>query len=341
MDNRITIFDVAKKTVCLIETVNRAISNKARISEKTKWYIVDAAHAMGYKPSQAAAGISRAQIGIGVVIHRPIHVFIDEIQAGIENGFKQLADFNVSGEISVYDSVAARDMPHKIREMIDSGVSGVLIIPLGQDNGFAALVAEIRQKNGITATVVSDLPGAVLSARNNGMIAGSMAAEMPHMIAPGRSVAVVTANRQKTVHRDAITGFYEVADTAGMDVAGVFEHHDNPPTAYRLMDCILEARLDIGGVYLGSANSVPFCRRGGVNGCAGRIKIVASAVLAELTQYLKQDVLQATIFRHPFNQDSLAVRYLHEYPVEGRRFEQNVLLMPQRAVKRNMDSISN
>jgi LacI family transcriptional regulator len=261
MDNRITIFDVAKKTGCTIATVNRAISNKARISEKTKWYIVDAARAMGYKPSQAAAGISRAQIRIGVLIHRPIHAFSDEIQAGIEIGFKQLADFNVSGEISVSDSVDARDMPHKIWEMIDSCVSGVLIMPPSQDNDFAELVAEIRQKNGITATVVSDLPGAVLSVRNNGMIAGSMAAEMLHMIAPGRPVAVVTANRQKTVHRDAITGFYEVADTAGTDVAGVFEHHDSPQPAYRLMDCILEARPDVGGVYLGSANSVPFCRR--------------------------------------------------------------------------------
>jgi hypothetical protein len=48
-----------------------------------------------------------------------------------------------------------------------------------------------------------------------------------------------------------------------------------------------------------------------------------------------------TIFQHPFNQGSLAVRYLYEYLVEGRRFERNVLLMPQRTVKRNIDYISN
>ena len=259
MNNRITIYDVAEKTGYSIATVNRALSNKSRISEKTKQYIIDTAQAMGYKPSQAAAGISRAQIRIGVVIHRPIHAFIDEIQAGIENGFKQIADFNVSGEIYVSDSADTRDMLDKARKMVDSGVSGMLIMPPALDTGFAELIAEIKEKGVITATVVSDLPGAVFSVRNNGVVAGSMAAEMLHLLAPGKKVAAVTANRQKTVHKDTITGFYQFADAARMDVAGVYEHHDSPQTAYRLVDRILETHSDIGGVYLGSANSVTFC----------------------------------------------------------------------------------
>ena len=341
MNHRVTIYDVANKTGYSIATVNRALSNKARISETTKKYIVETAHAMGYEPSQAAAGISRAQIRIGVVIHRPIHAFIDEIQAGIESGFQQIAYFNVAGDVYISESADTRDMLDKIREMVDSGVSGMLIMPPAKDDGFAEVIAEIRQKGVITATVVSDLPGSVFSVRNNGIVAGNMAAEMLHMLAPGRKVATVTANRQKTVHRDTITGFYQFADAAGMDVVGVYEHHDNPQTAYRLVDRILEAHPDIGGVYLGSANSITFCRRLVELDVTDRIKIVASDVFAELTQYLKQDVVQAIIFQHPFNQGRLAIRYLYEYLVQGRRFEQNVLLMPQLVVKSNIDYISN
>ncbi len=341
MSNRVTIYDVAEKTGFSIATVNRALSNKTRISEETRQFIIDTAHAMGYQPSQAAAGLSRAQIRIGVVIHRPIHAFIDEIQAGIEFGFKQAADFNVTGEIYVSDSADTRDMLDKIREMVEDGISGVLIMPPANDEGFAELIAELGEKGVVTATVVSDLPGAVFSVRNNGIIAGSMAAEMLHMLVPGKPVAAVTANRQKTVHRDTITGFYQYADAAGMNVAGVFEHHDNPQTAYRLLDSILETHPDIGGVYLGSANSATFCARTVELGMSSRLKIVASDVFEELTRYLKQDVVQATIFQNPFNQGRLAVRYLYEYLAQGCRFEPNILLMPRLVIKSNIDYISN
>jgi len=341
MNSRITIYDVAEKTGYSIATVNRALSNKSRISEDTRQYIVDTARAMGYKPSQAAAGISRAHIRIGVVIHRPIHAFIDEIQAGIESGFRQIADFNVSGDIYVSDSADARDMLDQVREMVGSGVSAVLIMPPASDAGFEELITEIKEKSVATATVVSDLPGAVFSVRSNGIVAGNMAAEMLNMIAPGRKVAAVTANRDKTVHRDTLTGFYQFAEAAGMDVAGVFEHHDDPQIAYRLVDRILEAHPDIGGVYLGSANSATFCARVVELSIAGSLKIVASDVFAELTQYLKQDVIQATIFQNPFNQGRLAVRYLYEYLAQRRRFDQDFLLMPQLVVKSNIDYISN
>ena len=341
MNNRITIYDVAKKTGYSIATVNRALSDKSRISQKTKQHIIDTAQEMGYKPSKAAAGISRAQIRIGVVIRNTIQAFVDDILSGIHSAFEQLEDFNVSGEIYVSDNADAQDMLSKIREMADSGVNAILILPPENDAGFEELICDIQQNKVLSATVVSDLPGAVFSVRNNGVISGSMAAEMLYMLAPDQKVAIVTANRNKTVHKETIIGFHQFADAKGMEVVGVFEHNDSPEAAYHLVDRILQSYPDIGGVYLGSANSTTFCQRVVELGYAGKLKIVASDVFAELTGNLKNDVVQATIFQNPYNQGRLAVRYLYEYLVEGRRFENNVFLLPQLVIKSNIDHISN
>ncbi len=339
--NRITIYDVAKKTGYSIATVNRALSNKSRISQKTRDFIVHAAQEMGYKPSKAAAGISRAQIQIGVVIRNAIQAFVDEILSGIESSFEQLEDFNVSGEIYVSSSADAQDMLEKIRDMVDRGFNAILILPPENDAGFEQLIQEIAQKKVVTATVVSDLPGAAFSVRNNGILSGSLAAEMLCMLAPGKKTAIVTASKEKTVHKDTITGFYRFADAHGMDVAGIYEHNDSPEAAYQLVDRILRENPDIGGVYLGSANSSTFCKRVVELGCERRLKIVASDVFDELTAFLKEDVIQATIFQNPYNQGRLAVRYLYEYIVEGRKLDDTVFLLPQLVVKSNIDYITN
>ena len=123
-----------------------------------------------------------------------------------------------------------------------------------------------------------------------------------------------------------------------MDFVGVYEHNDNPQTAYRLVDQIIDDHPDIAGVYLGSANSTTFCRRVVELGYDKKLKIVASDIFTELIDYLRKDIVQATIFQNPYNQGRLAVRYLYEMMAEGRVIDRNIFLDPQLVIKSNVDS---
>ena len=338
MKRKVTIYDVAEKTGYSIATVNRALSNKARISNKTKALIIKKAEEMGYKPSKTAAGLSRGHIKIGVVIHNAINAFSDEVLLGIKESFKQLEDFNVLGDIYVTDRNEADVTLEKIKDMAADGVNAIIILPPENDRGLNQAIEKLKEDNIITATVVSDLPSAMFSVRNNGIVAGNIAAEMLKLLVGDKQVAIVTANKEKSVHKDTIDGFCAFASKYGVNLVEIFEHNDNPDAAYHLVDEILKTYPDIGGIYLGSANSTTFCKRIVERGCEKNIKIVASDVFTELVRYLKQDVIQATIFQNPYNQGRLAVRYLYEYLTEGKALKKNIFLDPQLVIKSNVDS---
>ena len=57
-----------------------------------------------------------------------------------------------------------------------------------------------------------------------------------------------------------------------------------------------------------------------------------------MVEFIKSGLVFATIFQNPFNQGRLATRYLFEYLVEGREFEEDeVLLDPQIVLKSNLE----
>ena len=94
---------------------------------------------------------------------------------------------------------------------------------------------------------------------------------------------------------------------------------------------------DIGGLYIGSANSITVCNRLVELGLKGRIKIVASDVFPELIDHMKNGVIDATIFQQPHNIGYLAFKYLFEYLTEGRRIDKDILLPPQIVLNSNLE----
>ena len=67
---KVTIYDIAEKTGFSAVTVHRALSNKGRISEKTKALILKTARELEYEVNPAAQGLRRTPIKIGAVLNR-------------------------------------------------------------------------------------------------------------------------------------------------------------------------------------------------------------------------------------------------------------------------------
>jgi LacI family transcriptional regulator len=81
---RVTIDHVARATGVSRQTVSRAINNKSEIDPETRQRILDAARAMGYRPSRFARGLVRQDlITIGLVIADVLNPFFPEVTAGV------------------------------------------------------------------------------------------------------------------------------------------------------------------------------------------------------------------------------------------------------------------
>ena len=80
---RVTIHDVARTAGVSRQTVSRALNDKAEIDGSTKQRVLDAAKALGYRPSRFARGLVRQDTTtIGLVIPDLMNPFFTEVASG-------------------------------------------------------------------------------------------------------------------------------------------------------------------------------------------------------------------------------------------------------------------
>ena len=341
MQKKVTIYDVAKKLNISTATVNRALNGKPKVSEETRRLVINTASKMGYKASKAASSLSRKPIKIGVLINQSINDFLDRFEDGCKKAFNELADFNVVGEIyktKKHNNI--EELKEKALEFVAREFDGIVIIPPGHEKEFNEFVKNNVPNDISVATAVSDLKKEqrLFSVRNNGRIAGKIAAELLKIYVGEKPVAIVTGTRDLVVHRETIEGFEEYAQENNLNLIGVYEHRDDPDIAYHLANSFIKTNPNIAGIYFGSANSETFCRRLEEVGYAGKIKIVASDIFPTLVENIKKGIVNATIFQNPYLQGHKSVRYLYESIAEGRVFEKDIIYLdPQIVLSSNIE----
>ena len=340
---KVTIYDVSEKLGISTATVNRAINNKPKVSEKTKKLVLQTAKEMGYTPSRTASSLSRTPVRIGFIITCEIYDFLIEVEKGVRQAYSELYDFNLQGEILILsERLPGDDFVNQIKAFADKGFDGIIMLPNTDDRITRVACSYINRKGIQLATIVSDVNvKRLFSIRNNGVIAGEMAAELlSYMVQDNRPIAMVTGNKDSVVHAETIVGFNEfVAHNSGkMNFVGVYEHQDDPDIAYFLANKIVNDYPDIGGIYLGSANSVTFCKRICELGLGGKIKIVASDVFPDLTDLIRKGIVNATIFQNPYMQGKRAVQCMFEYLAESKKLKNDSIhLDPQIVLSCNLD----
>jgi LacI family transcriptional regulator len=332
---KVTIYDVSQRLGVSTATVNRALNGKPKVSEEMRKRVIETADEMGYKASKTASSLSRKEIKIGVVLNDTIAGFIKDIKSGAKKALEDLADYKVSGEIRVTKTPDdKKEFEELLWEMVDKGCNGIAVVPPSIEAELDDVIQKIRARGIIVGTAVSDMPTSKrnLSVRNNGIVAGQMAAQILHWLVGREPVAIVTGYRDSTVHKETITGFRKYADLLSMNEAGIYEHRDDPEIAYYLATRMIRERPDIKGIYFGSANSVTFCNRLEELGYAGKIKIVASDLLPGIVEHMKKGTVDATIFQNPFDQGRLVVTYIYRMLAENFQLENDVKYLNPRIV---------
>ncbi|MEU2287087.1 LacI family DNA-binding transcriptional regulator [Streptomyces sp. NPDC013178] len=119
---RVTIDDVAEAAGVSRQTVSRALNDKGEIGVATKQRVLDAAQALGYRPSRFARGLVRQDtFSVGLVIPDLLNPFFTEVAAAALDAARTLG-----WHVVVYDTGDRVEEERGTLEVIASQVDAVV-----------------------------------------------------------------------------------------------------------------------------------------------------------------------------------------------------------------------
>lgn len=309
--------------------------------------VTEAVERTGYRPSKTAAALKRAPVHVKLIAMVNIPEYSDVVLSGSKKAFEELEDYNFFGDILQLNyMISYKDYIDKLYQCAEEGVDGLLLLGPREDNIVKAAMEDIAKKYNTkfcVAQAVINTPSNQLSIQINGYADGKVAAELLEAyLQPGDKTAIVTQNRVFSEHQASIRGFRETIEQGKLKFAGVFEHNDEPALAAWLAEKIVSDIPDIKGVFLSTANSIPFCKKLEELGYAGRVKIIASDIFPALSDMMERGIVQATIYKSPEKLGELLVRSMYAYLMEGETFESKLMLInPQILLNGNKDLTQN
>lgn len=342
MHKRVTIKDIANRLGVSTATVTYALSGKPKVSEDVRNMVLAAAEEMEYLPNRTAQALARNKLKIGIVYPEQPVEFFKYIRKGIEMGLDELVDYKITGyyrPVKRLDS--SLEMKKALEELIDENINGLLISPGFNYYEYQEVIDKIKNRDIPIMYIVSDLPeiGGIGCIRMNGKLAGRMVAQlMGFAVGEGKSVAILTGNKEIKLHRECINGFVEESGRNNLILKGIYETQDDKNIAYYLTEKLLKEVPDLKGLYVSSYNSVSVCKCIADHNKRGEVFVVGQDLYPELVEKLKDGSLKATLFQNPFEQGKEAVRHIYRYLTEGRSIVGDVLITPQLVFTSNLES---
>jgi LacI family transcriptional regulator len=337
---KITITELARRLGVSACTVNKALSGKPKVSEKTRQRVVAEAERLGYRPNRMAQVLARNPVRLAYVHPAHFPSFFGPFEDGVRAGVDRLADQRVSTTLHAVDpSKWAERLLGCVRSLLRAGLSGLILSPnAGVDYGpLWDLLAEHRVP---LAQLGLEVPGspAVLTVRQDTLRSGRVAAELlSHFPGP---VAVMIGNRQVVDHDEKLRGFQAEAARRGLAIAEVYEHEDDPKLGYAMTCRLFREHPEVGGLYVATDNFGGILRGLKQHGSAGRVKVVATGVFPEVRAAMDRDLVHFSLDQRMAEQGELAVQYLHDVLSHHRVEMQKILVPPRIAVRGTIDSLA-
>src|SRR5258708_16313977 len=161
---------------------------------------------------------------------------------------------------------------------------------------------------------------------------------MAKVVPPGTRVAILTGMFSTEEHKSKVDSFRRTfpVECRGGKVVKIIQGHEEEEEVFEKTMQLLNDEQDLGGIYISTVNSIPVCRAVEIEGLAGKIKIIATDLFAELTPYFLNGTLTASIYQNPYRQGQIAVELIVDHLLRGKPFPHTYYLTPANALRSNL-----
>jgi LacI family transcriptional regulator len=333
---RTTIYDIAKRLNINPSTVHRALNGKPGVSEEMRHIIKECASRMNYKVNRAASSLSRNPVKIGFIYINSVPAYFNQILNGVEKAHQNLSDFNLDFECAICAS--KQEYAGKLKALKDKGCSGIITVPSDVDAEIKDIYRELAAGGIRLGTITDYISDETIDFRihiHTGSL-GRIAAELLGTLLGRSKVAFFTSRLASLYCNDTLNGFLEEAKKRKMKVAGIFEDYDDPETAGRYTERLIDEHPDVKGIFISTANSSPVCKVIRQRKLGREYKIVAMDVFPELIRNVEQGIINVSIFQDPYNQGYMAYQQMFRLLQNEEQEEKNILVKPQIVLESNI-----
>ena len=317
-----------------IGTVDRALHGRDGIKESTRQRILQVTRQIGYTPNLAARALypcpKPARASAYACRKKSI-----SFTTNCGGAFWKRASVSprlASSLSTTRYKCSAKGDTDAFKELMKSGVNGI-ILTAGNPKDLKPLIDDAEEKGIRVVCVSTDAPDSKRSCIVcvepwlNGCLAGELMGKFVPNRFKGRHCCGHAEDRGSPQEVGRILGSV-CRHCHGGKIVGVIEGHEDEDESFQKTFDLLRRFPAVAGIYVNTVNCLPVCRALGARGLAGKVKLIATDLFAEMAPYFQKGTISASIYQQPFRQGQLAVRLMADNLTNKVDFPPSVHLSP-------------
>ena len=342
MQDRVTVRAIAKESGFSIGTVDRALNNRGRISDKTKQKILEIAVQLGYKPNKLASALSKNQmIKLAAVFPIEPGYYFQTIKDGMIDAQNELSACHIKIDFYHTESLDPAKQIEKLANIKKEELDGLVVSPGNSTLDF--LINSFVDSGIPTITFANDSPTSkrLFYIGQNTYLAGKLGGELIGKLLHG-SGNVLTLIAFSNVYslEERYAGFEDALkkEYPQIKIIGPYEYYDKDRTAYDIVSNMIK-REKIDGVFVASASgTVGSAKALANNASKERPILVGYDDVQFIKKMIKAGIIDATITQDPYLQGYYSIKLITKNILEGWVPEEKRLYTPLKILmKYNMD----
>ena len=312
-------------------TVDRVLNDRGNVKAQTRELVLNMAKQVGYKPNPAGKALAARKHHpvVGIILPSKGNPFFDEVINGLKTAatkyeiyglkvlWKNMHGYDTNQQCQIMEEMKGKinaliispiDAPCIIDKINEFVRAGILVITLNTD----------VNKSNRHCYVGSDY-------LNGGETAGAL---LPMIMPSSTNIGVIMGSSKILGHRQRLAGFKKKIEAhTGFNIIGIEENDDDDIISYDKTKALLENAPQTNALFIVAAGVYGACRAVLSLHKEKDITIIAFDTVPTTIEMMRQNIIKAAIYQHPYRQGQRSMQLAFDYLVNGIAPERKMYIM--------------
>jgi len=317
----VTIKKIAELCGVSRGTVDRVLNERGKVKPETETAVRKMAAELGYQPNPAGKALAarKHRPVVGVLLASDGNPFFDDVIMGIKRSEEI---YSIYGLKVLWRSMKGYSVDRQcaLLDEIKGQINALIINPIN-DERVAVRLNALVEAGVFVVTINNDIE----SSRRHAYVGsdyfngGETACALLELLTGGKAdIGIILGSSHVLGHQQRLEGFRQrMLRVPGFRLLGVVENEDDDICSYERMRELLAAFPTINAVFLAAGGVYGACRALLSMPAGAPVTAVAFDSVPSTVDMMKQGVLQAILYQHPYRQGRKAMDIVFDYLVNG------------------------